>query len=111
MGLTKNQKRDYEKFYVAKPDPGFDPDKARAVIDGTIRKYEAMRVKKGKEFTEQLRERADAVASYLKSRAADNNNPIESYLGRTNLARLQGQRILQKIKNVNGQQIITFEEI
>lgn len=111
MELTQSQKQDYERFYVVKPDPGFNPDKARAVIDGTIRKYEAMRRKKSQEFVEQLRERADAVATYLKSRAADNNNPIESYLGRTNLARLQGRRILQKLRNVNGHKIITFEEI
>lgn len=111
MGLTKNQKRDYEKFYVAKPDPGFNPDEARATIERTIRKNEERRRLKDKDFVDKLRERTDAVAWYLKSRAADSGNPIESYLGRSNLARLRGQRILQTLKNVNGRKVIALEEI
>jgi hypothetical protein len=111
MGMTNNQRRDYDKFYVAKPDPDFNPERARAVIDGTIRKSEEARRRKRQQFAEGLGERSEAVASYLRSRSANTGNPIESYLGKRDLAHLQGRKILERIKNVNGQKIITFESI
>lgn len=104
-------KEDYERFYVAKPDPGFSPARNKMVVEQSIEKYERTRKLKAQEYQDKLAERSNAVVSYLRSKAIDSDTPIEKYLGRRNLAYYQGQKIIEKIKNVNGQRLITFEEI
>lgn len=96
--LTKAQKEDYQKFYVAKGDPGFSPDRNKATIEACIKKHERNLIRKRKDYIEQIRERSDAVASYFRSQAADSGRPIEQYLGKRNLARLRGEQILNTIK-------------
>lgn len=99
-----------KKFYITKPDKNFNPDRNRKIVEETIKKYEKMRLQKHHDYIDRIRERSDAVASYFRSRMADSNNPIDKYLGRKNLAYLQGRKILQRIKNINGKQILTLEE-
>lgn len=100
------------RFFVTKPDKDFSPERNKAVIAESIKKYERMRARKQKDYVEKIAERADAVVSYLRSRAIDSGTPIEKYLGKTNLAHFQGQKIIQKIRRLaNGKQIIELEEI
>jgi len=97
--LTKDQKRDHRKFFKEKGDIGFSPKRNKTVVDGTIKKYEAMRKQRSKQYGEQVRDRADAVATYLKHLAYGKSTTVEKYFGRKELARLQGKKILATIKN------------
>lgn len=102
---------DHHRFFVNKPDPSFNEAKARNTIAETIRKTDARRLQKRKDANEALDERSSAVASYLNNIANGSDKSVEAYFGRRELARLQGQKILQKLKNVNGKKVITFEQI
>lgn len=100
--LPKIDKSDYHLVPV-NPDPGFDPEKNKRVIEGTIKKYEAMRRKKIKEHGEQIEERSDALASYLKGmEQGGKQSDIGKYFGKKHLAYLRGQAILERIKSVKA---------
>ena len=71
----------------------FNPEHNQKVIDRTIKKNEAVRKKKRKEFKENLGEKIEAVAFYLKSRAVDSGTPIDKYVGKRWIAKLRGEEI------------------
>lgn len=102
-----------KKFYVVTPDPDFNPDRNKAIIENSIKKYEATRKKKNAEYVDKLRERTDAVATYLKSRWAESDRPVEKYFGKRMLAHLRAQKIVQKLKGYTkeGKPIIELSEI
>jgi hypothetical protein len=96
--ITDNDK----KYVLPEPDKDFNPDRNKRIIEGTILKYEKMREKKMKDFTNNLRVRTDAVATYLKSNAVDNGKPIEKYLGKRNMKELVGAEILEKLSRLKS---------
>lgn len=97
-----NQTRDYQKFYVVKPDSNFNPDKNKKIVEDSIKKYEKKRLDQRKNYIEQLSERADAVYSYLKHMDRGHSTPIEKYFGKRTLAYLRGQKIVQTIRPDGG---------
>lgn len=96
--LTKNQKLDFQKWFKEDGDPGFSPERNKAIIEKTIRKHELNILQKKKDYIEAVRERADAVATYLKSLANGKEHSVERYFGRQELTRLRGQQIVQKLQ-------------
>jgi len=96
--IAEEQKRDHALYFVADGEPGFSEAHNRAVIAGTIKKYEAKRKLKMKEYRDQIAERSDAVATYLTSRIAEGNTPIEKYFGKKMMSHLRGEKILQILK-------------
>ncbi len=97
--IEEEQKRDHAVYFVEKGEEGFSPEYNKMVIEKTIQKTQANRKKKQKEYIESLRERSDAVATYLKSRAADSNRPVEAYFSKRELAHLRGEKIVEKLQN------------
>jgi hypothetical protein len=97
--IIDEQKRDHALYFIEDGEEGFSPEHNKFVIENTMKKYEANRKKKAKEHVEAIRERADAVATYFKSRMAEGNTPVEKYFGKRNLAYLRGEKILQKLKS------------
>lgn len=95
---TNVAKSDYEQFYVLKPEPYFSPEHNKAVVENTIKKYEAKRKQVMDAFRENVGERSEMVASYLKSKAVDSNKPIDKYLGKSIMARLHGEEIIGRLK-------------
>lgn len=82
------------KFWSKTAEPGFSVAKNRWIINNTIKKYEKNRSRKMAEFTDALRERTDAVATYLCGiNGAQRSRSIESYFGKAYLAYLRGQDI------------------
>lgn len=102
MKKTKVVRKDYEKFYALEPEPNFSPERNKRVIDGSIKKYEAKRRQEIKRFREGVGERSEMVASYLKSSAVESNKPIDKYLGKTIMARLRGEQIVDKLKMLSN---------
>jgi len=98
MSKVKVAKRDYEKFYALEPEPYFNPDHNKSVIENSIKKYEARRKLEMDKFREGVGERSDMVASYLKSNAVESNKPIDKYLGKTIMAQLRGEEIIDKLR-------------
>ncbi len=96
--LTKNQRLDYKKWFKEDGDAGFSPERNKAIIEKTIRKHELNILRKKKSYAEAVGERADAVATYLKSLSNGNELSVERYFGRKELTRLRGQQIIQKLQ-------------
>jgi hypothetical protein len=96
--ITKEEEEDYKKYFIEKGDPGFSPARNKFVVEKTIAKMDKMRQEKHKQWVEGFRERADAVETYLSSRIAQGNTPIEKYFGKRWMSYLRGQKIMKIIK-------------
>jgi len=97
--IKEEQSRDRAIYFVEDGEEGFNPEYNKMVIERTIKKTQENRKKKHNAYIEALRERTDAVATYLKSRAAESNTPVERYFSKRELAYLRGEKIAQKIKS------------
>lgn len=69
------------------------------IIEWTIQKYEADRAKRQKTFEDDLLERSDAVATFLKAVDKGYGGSSMRYFGRSELARLRGEKIIEKLKS------------
>ena len=93
------QKQDYHLVPVD-PDPDFDLEHNKRVVEETIAWNEKLRKNKQAEINEQVRERAEAVAQYLKSsEQGRKTTDIEKYFGRRHLSYLRGQQIMERLKD------------
>jgi len=94
-------KKDHEllKFkYGVLEDPNFSAENNQKIIARTIQKSEMARINKMKVWNESMRDRADAVASFLKHVDSGKHNNVVNYFGRKELARLRGEDILTQLK-------------
>src|SRR3990167_8094540 len=81
-------------------DPDFDPKHNEYIVNKTLKEAEEYWRRKRKEFNNTLRERTDAVASYLHSLDQGGKaNTAEEYFGKHELARLRGLEIIKLLKN------------
>jgi hypothetical protein len=88
---------DDKRFYLEIPDPNFSPERNKAVIEGTIQKYNAMRKKKAKEYTSDYAERADAVVSYLRFAEKKPGYRMDHFFEPKYIAFLRGDEIRRKL--------------
>lgn len=80
------------KFVKSEPDPDFSEEHNRMVIESTIQETERNQAQKRRDFNEQLKERADAVARFIQRvKAGSGESNIESYFGKKMLAHLSGE--------------------
>ena len=80
-------------------DPGFDPEHNKRVIAETIKWTEDNRRKKDREYSEQARQRASAITSYLFNLSQGKGvSKIDEYFGKRELARLRGEEIIGQLK-------------
>ena len=112
MGMTKfrtqkeNEERDAKLYFVEGGDTGFSPKRNEEIIERTIQKAELLRKQKRRRAEDNIRQRADAVATYLKSRIAEGSTPVEKYFGMKEFLHLQGRKHLEKLIGYkNGQPI------
>lgn len=96
--FTLNQKLDYKNWYLDKPEQGFSPERNKEVIEQSIVKSKLLLERRQRDYIEQIRERADAVASYLKRVANGMEMNVDQYFGRRELARLRGEKIVQELQ-------------
>jgi hypothetical protein len=94
----KISKRDY-KFIPMTPDVDFSPERNKRVIEGSIRKYEAMRKKKQDQFMEGIGERSEAVASFLHHVKQGRHNNVDEYFGKSTLTKLRGLEIIDDLRS------------
>lgn len=99
-GQKDYQKDDFQRFFVAdgKVDANFSPQRNKAIIEQSIKDYEAMRAKKGTSQDDAFAERADAVVSFLRSMAnGHSEKSVDQYFGRKALAQLRGEEIRRQL--------------
>lgn len=112
MGLSKAQEEDFKRYYKDRPDESFSPTRHKEIVERTILKVEQQAKQKSRDYVEQIKERANAVAWYLKSNAVNAGKSIEKYISRKELARLRGQKIVHKLKKTrSGEPYIELLEI
>lgn len=110
--MTEEEKRDYAKYYVPDGENGFSPQRNQAVIDNTIKKNDEYRKKRAQLYNEQIRERSNAIVSYLFSRkGAQGGNSVERYFGKKELSYLRGQRIIEEMALLQDQWYKKLKEI
>lgn len=86
-------------FVNVDPDPGFDPEHNRKVIQKTIEWTDKMAAKKVRDYQDSLHERTSAFAQYVDSFNKGNTNTnIEKYFGKQYLTYLRGQQVIEQIK-------------
>jgi hypothetical protein len=107
--MIKIQPQD-KKFYVATPDKDFSPEHNKFVIEQTIKKHEAKVAAARKERDEGIGERSHMIASYFKSRTVESGKPIDQYLGKQWMTKLNGERILNDIRMLSRPSL-TIEKI
>ena len=87
------------KYVPVDPDPNFNADRNREIIERTMKKAEKMHKKKLKESEAGIKDRASAVATYLKSlQKGGKESNINKYFGRRELARLRGEHVLKELQ-------------
>ena len=100
-----NEKRDFQKFFIAKPDSTFSPERNKWVIKNSMRKHESNIKRRSREYMDRLRERSHAVRVYLDYVEGGGGKPIEMWIGKRELARLQGRRITQTVLDARNKLI------
>lgn len=90
-------------FVPVDPDPDFDPEHNRKVMEETIANNEKLRARRNREYANKVGERTSAVSQYfsdLNSGRTDAN--VDQYFGPTELARLRGEQISNIIRREIG---------
>jgi hypothetical protein len=96
--ISEEQKRDNALYFVEDGEPGFNPDYNKFVIENTIKKHNLVMKRRQKAYEEAIRERSDAVATYLKSRVSEGSTPVEKYFGKKWMSYLRGEKIMNVLK-------------
>jgi glutathione synthase/RimK-type ligase-like ATP-grasp enzyme len=96
--IKEEQQRDHALYFVEDGEEGFSPEHNKFIIEKTIKKHKLMMQRRKKAYEESVRERADAVATYLKSSAAQKDTPVEKYFGKKWMAYLRGEKIVEQLK-------------
>ena len=87
------------KYVRPEPDPNFDPEHNKAVIEATIKATDKMARQKMKEGMEKVGERISAVKTYVQGLSEGRRSTDrEKFFGKEYLTYLRGQEIMEKIK-------------
>lgn len=96
--LSKVAKQDW-RLTPMNPDPGFDPEHNKRVIEETIRENDLKFKANQKIYDEEVAERAKALSYYIKAiDQGGRNTDISQYFGKKEIARLRGEEIMRKLK-------------
>lgn len=96
---------DMKRFWKERPDPDFSEAHNEDVIARSIARAVKHREEMRKLQTEGIRERANALASFIKYQDHGGVKNAETYFGRKEMARLQGKKVIQMLQKAkeNGQ--------
>ena len=92
------QRKDFQKYFIKRPDSTFSPERNKFVVEKTIKKHDANIKKRKKQYKDQVTERSDAVQDFLKHIDRGNTTPVEKYFGKKTMAYLRGEKISRDIK-------------
>ena len=93
------------KYVSVDPDPDFDPEHNKAVIEKTIKDNQELVRKRNRDALEGAKERNNALAVYLRSiNQGGKTTDYKKFFGKDNLKRLKGYvRGVEVMENIKGQ--------
>jgi hypothetical protein len=95
------------KFVKVEPDPDFNPQHNRRVIDEVMREAEVLSRKRKREFAEGLGERASALATFISSvNLGGKSEAVEKYFGKKFLKHLKGDDKIAERQSKDGLTVI-----
>ena len=100
-GLSKTMKvskTDWNKVPVD-PDKGFSADHNNEVIADVIDHTDRLVKRRKDRHSDELKDRSWAVAKYLKNLEMGGESDMTKYFGKREMARLQGEKIMAKLKS------------
>lgn len=104
--MDKVAKSDW-KFVKVDPDPDFDPQHNRRVIEEVIRESEALSRQRKREFAEGLGERSNALATFISSvNLGGKRENAEKYFGKKFLDHLKGKDKVAERQSKDGLMVI-----
>ena len=88
------------RYVGVEPDKDFSPEHNMEVIERTIREAEKQRRMQKRKFKEGLDERAEALATYLKSiEQGGKSSSVSGYFGKKYKGYLAGKYAIERIKD------------
>ena len=100
--MDKVARQDW-KFVSVDPDPNFNPQHNRRVIDEVIKESEILARKRKREFAEGIGERASALATFISSvNLGGRSESAEKYFGKEFLDHLKGKDKLAEKQSKDG---------
>lgn len=106
-GSNKISPKDYG-FVPIDPDPDFNAEHNREIIRWTIAENEKNWRKKQRAFEERVKERSEAISTYLEAlKMGNTSSSLRGFFGKEELMKLKGQEIISELKekvrlNPNG---------
>jgi len=95
------------KFVKVEPDPDFNPQHNRRVIDEVIRESEMLGRQRKREFAEGMGERASALATFISSvNLGGKSEAAEKYFGKKFLKHLKGDDKIAERQSKDGLTVI-----
>jgi len=90
--------KDY-KFVNVNPDPDFDPKRNQEVIDFTIKRSEQLWRKKQRAFNDAIKERSEAVATYVEAlKTGNTTSDVNKFFGPKQIAYFKGHQLMDNLK-------------
>ena len=90
--------KDY-KFVNVNPDPDFDPKHNQEVIDFTIKRSEELWRKKQREFGDAIKERSEAISTYVEAlKMGNTNSDVNKFFGEQQIAYFKGHQLMENLK-------------
>ena len=87
------------KYVSVDPDPAFDSERNKQIIEKTIRDNQRLVKKRTETTVEGVKERTNALAIYLRSISQGGKSTnYEKFFGKKYLAYLRGKEVMEKIK-------------
>ena len=99
------QEKDMQRFFIEGGDPGFNPDRNKAVIEGTIKHNNNLLRNYYMKYNDKLRERVNATVMYMRHLNSGKSGNASKYFGKRELARLRGIEVANEMKNVTRIQV------
>ena len=91
------QSEDYQRYFNRDGSEEFSPERNAFIIENSIKKYNAFRKKKQQMYDEDLAQRSELVYSYIRYADKGGNKSIEDYVGKRELARIEGEQIKRRL--------------
>lgn len=99
MSFSKIDKADW-KFVPVDPDPDFNYERNKKIIEDSIKKNEAKKKRDKAFFNEQIKDKGRATASYLLNlQNGRGESNLAKYFGIKEMKTLRGQEFLDRLKN------------
>jgi hypothetical protein len=106
LTMDKVSKSDW-KFVKVEPDPNFNPERNRRVIQEVIDETDRIARERKREFQKEVGERSDAIANYISNlEMGGASEDLAKYFGKKYFDYLRGKHLTDKKQSEDGLTIV-----